>query len=51
MVSSPDGTGAYVIGFKGNQVDGYVQMGADAYADTMDDVIKLAEAYSAENEF
>lgn len=45
-IQSAKASGAYVIGFKGNIVDGYVQKGADAYADTMYDVIKLVGAYS-----
>ncbi|MCH7604373.1 HAD family phosphatase [Patescibacteria group bacterium] len=45
-IQAAKASGAYVIGFKGNLVDGYVQGGADVYADTMDDVIKLVEAYS-----
>ena len=45
-IQAAKASGAYVIGFKGNLVDGYVQKGADVYADTMQDVIKLVEAYS-----
>ena len=44
-IQAAKASGAYVIGFKGNLVDGYVQKGADAYANTMDDVIKLVEAH------
>ena len=36
--------GAFVIGFKGNLVDGYEQEGADAYADTMENVLQIVEA-------
>ena len=36
-------TGAYVIGFSGNLTVGYKQDGADAYADTMEEVQKLVE--------
>lgn len=39
-------SGAYVIGFRGNLVEGYTQEGADVYADTMNDVIGLVKAYS-----
>jgi len=35
--------GAFVIGYRGNLLPGYEQTGADAYADTMDDVIKLVK--------
>ncbi|OGG50335.1 hypothetical protein A3C18_00220 [Candidatus Kaiserbacteria bacterium RIFCSPHIGHO2_02_FULL_54_11b] len=38
----------YTIGFRGNLVKGYEQTGADAYADTMDEVIRLIEARSEE---
>ena len=39
-------SGAYVIGYRGNLVHGYEQTGADAYAETMDDVIKLVEKFT-----
>ncbi|MFH1401414.1 MAG: HAD family phosphatase [Parcubacteria group bacterium] len=45
-IKAAKAAGAYVIGFKGNLVEGYIQNGADAYADTMDDVIKLVVARS-----
>jgi len=45
-IQAAKASGAYVIGFRVNLVDGYVQRGADTYADTMDDVIQLVEAYS-----
>jgi HAD superfamily hydrolase (TIGR01509 family) len=35
--------GCYVIGYRGNLLDGYVQEGADAYADTMAEVQKIVE--------
>ena len=38
--------GAYTIGYRGNLLPGYEQTGADADADTMDDVIRLVEARS-----
>ena len=38
--------GCYTIGFRGNLPEGYIQMGADAYADTMDDVISLVDNLS-----
>src|SRR3989344_43121 len=44
-LESAKAAGAYVIGFRGNLVPGYKQIGADAYADTMDEVIKLVEAF------
>lgn len=37
--------GAYTIGYRGNLVAEYVQTGADAYADTMTDVITLVERF------
>jgi HAD superfamily hydrolase (TIGR01509 family) len=44
-IQAAKASGAYVIGFKGNLVEGYIQKGADVYADTMDDVIGLVESY------
>lgn len=38
-------SGAYVIGYRGNLHDNYKQEGADAYAETMDEVIKLVESF------
>ena len=46
-IQAAKASGAYVIGFKGNLVDGYIQKEADVYADTMDDVIRLVEEYSS----
>lgn len=46
-IESGKAAGAYVIGFRGNLVDGYEQTGADAYADTMDDVITLVESFDS----
>lgn len=40
-IAAGKGAGACTIGFRGNLPDDYVQEGADAYADTMDDVIQL----------
>lgn len=42
-IQAAKASGAYVIGFKGNLVDGYVQKGADAYVDTMANVATLVE--------
>ena len=36
--------GAYVIGFREHLLDGYHQNGADAYVNTMDDVLQLIRA-------
>lgn len=47
-IAAGKAAGAYVIGYRGNLVPGYKQVGADAYADTMDDVIKLTENFLAE---
>jgi len=44
-IQSAKTSGAYVIGFRGNLVPGYEQTGADAYADTMSDVIALVEKF------
>lgn len=38
---------AYVIGFQGNLIPGYKQTGADEYANTMDNVIKIVERWQA----
>jgi len=38
-------SGAYTIAFTGNLMPGYKQTGADAYADTMDDVVALVERF------
>ncbi|MDO8514172.1 MAG: HAD family phosphatase [bacterium] len=40
----------YVIGFRGNLLPGYEQTGADAYADTMDDVCRLVEKFDVRGE-
>ena len=40
-IVSGKAAGCYVIGFRGLIVDGYKQEGADAYADTMTDVVRL----------
>jgi len=44
-IRSGKAAGCYTIGFRGNLVPGYEQVGADAYADTMDDVIKLVQNF------
>lgn len=38
-------SGACVIGYRGNLLPGYVQEGANVYADTMDEVITLVEQF------
>ena len=43
-IAAGKASGAHTIGFRGNLLPGYEQTGADAYADTMDDVIKLVES-------
>ena len=40
-IQAAKASGAYVIGFKGNLLQGYVQQGADICAETMDEVIEL----------
>ena len=42
-IAAGNASGAYTIGFSGNLPDGYEQIGADAYADTMNDVIKIVD--------
>lgn len=42
-IQSAKASGAFAIGLKQNLIDGYVQSGADAYADIMNDVIALVE--------
>ena len=44
-IASGKTAGAYVIGYRGNLPRGYEQEGADAYADTMEDVIVLVERF------
>ncbi len=44
-IASGKAAGCYVIGYRGNLVEGYQQTDADAYADTMEDVIKLVESF------
>lgn len=43
-------SGATVIGYRGNLLDGYVQEGADFYAETMADVVKIAEDFAPGND-
>jgi len=45
-IKSAKESGAYTIGLRQNLVEGYVQEGADAYAETMSDVIELVERRS-----
>lgn len=40
--------GVFTIGYRGNLLPGYEQTGADAYADTMDDVIALVEKFTSQ---
>jgi len=40
-IQSGKAAGATVIGFRQNLLEGYVQEGADLYADTIEDVIKI----------
>lgn len=46
-IAAGKASGAYVIGFRGNLLNGYRQEGADTYADTMAQVAVLAEAFGA----
>lgn len=43
-IQAAKATGAYVIGFRENLVPGYQQHGADAYAENVNDVIKIVES-------
>ncbi|MDP2649105.1 MAG: HAD family phosphatase, partial [bacterium] len=45
-ITAGKAAGAYVIGFRGCLLPGYEQKGADAYADTMEDVAKLSEEFT-----
>jgi len=40
-IAGAKASGAYVIGYSGNLVDGYKQEGADVYADTMEEVANI----------
>ncbi len=45
-IASAKAAGAYAIGFRGNMLASYIQKGADAYANTIDDVIKLVDEFT-----
>ncbi|MCR4325793.1 MAG: HAD family phosphatase [Patescibacteria group bacterium] len=45
-IKAAKAAGVYVIGFSGNLIEGYKQTGADAYADTMDDVMTIVEHFN-----
>lgn len=45
-IKSAKASGAYTIGLKQNLVNGYIQEGADAYAETMADVIDIVSRLS-----
>lgn len=47
-IASGKAAGCYVIGYSGHIVEGYQQSGADAYAKTMDDVIRLVESFDGD---
>jgi HAD superfamily hydrolase (TIGR01509 family) len=49
-ISSGKAAGAYVIGLRQNLAEGYVQEGADKYANTMHDILPIVEKFAA-NEF
>ena len=42
-IKAAKASGAYVIGFRQNLVPGYVQKGADIYAENIEEVIKIIE--------
>ena len=44
-IKSGKDAGAYVIGFREHLLSGFVQTGADAYADNVSEVIKLVEEF------
>ncbi|HEX9722162.1 MAG TPA: HAD family phosphatase [Candidatus Paceibacterota bacterium] len=43
-IQAAKASGAYVIAFRGNLIEGYVQKGADTYVDTMAEVIEIVNA-------
>lgn len=50
-IKAAKAAGAYTIGFKQNLVPGYVQQGADIYANNIKDVIKIVEQLNSDNSF
>jgi len=42
-IASAKAAGAFTIGLRQNLIDGYQQVGADAYANTIDEVIALVD--------
>lgn len=50
-IKAAKAAGVYTIGFKKNLVPGYLQQGADIYANNMKDVIKIVEKLSSDNRF
>src|SRR3989344_1220998 len=44
-IAAAKATGAYVVGYRGNLIEGYEQRDANDYADTMNDVITLVEKF------
>jgi mutator protein MutT/HAD superfamily hydrolase (TIGR01509 family) len=46
-IAAAKAAGLFTIGFTGNLVDGYRQSGADAYAQTMDQVLELVKTHQA----
>lgn len=50
-IKAAKAAGAYTIGFKKNLVPGYLQQGADIYANNMKDVIEIIEKLSSDNSF
>jgi len=49
-IKAAKSSGAFTVGLKQNLVSGYEQIGADAYADTMQDVIELAKNHAGSQE-
>ena len=45
-IAAAKAAGCFAIGFRGYLIPGYEQQGADAYADTMDDVVKIVEQFT-----
>lgn len=43
-IEAAKAAGCFVIGYRGNLIDGYEQTGADEYAETMDDVAKIVRS-------
>ena len=50
-IQSAKASGAFTIGFRGNLVPGYVQEGADVYAENMNEVLELVKRHGKKLSF